>query len=137
MRPPAATRYIQYGLSAASHTETHDGAFASMQRSMACVYLGELAYWRMVPYRPGILPGLVQCAASSRADERSSAQYAFANFGASASGAESLLTEAVRTNSDPTIQLELNQVLKSIPTGVGVNRRAIGPAWPTNAGPER
>ena len=108
----------------------------STRRSVACSYLGVLAGWKTLPYHPGILPGLVRCAASSRADERSSAQYAFRNFGTSASGAESLLTEAVRTNLDPTIQLELNQVLKSIPTGVGVNRGAIGPGWPTNAGPE-
>jgi hypothetical protein len=91
----------------------------------------------MVPYHPDILPALVQCAASSRPGERSSAQYAFANFGVTTSGARSLLTETARTNLDPAIQLELTQILKSIPTGVAANRRSIGPGWPTNADPER
>jgi len=109
----------------------------STRRSFACIYLGELAYWKMVPYHSDILPALVQCAASPQAGERSSAQYAFANFRAGASGARSLLTEAARTNLDPKIQLELTQILKSIPRGVTPDRRPLGPGWPTNADPER
>lgn len=108
----------------------------SKRRSLACSFLGELAYWSKLPYRPEILPALVQCAGSPRGGERDSARYAIQSLGVHAVGATQLLTEAVRTNSDPAIQLELNQLVKGISTNWGVKLREIGPGWPTNTAVE-
>jgi hypothetical protein len=113
----------------------------SKQRSLACSLLGELAYWRALPYRPEILPALVQCAGSAQSGERDSARYAFRNFDVHAVAASQLLTEAARTNADPAIQLELNQLVKDISANWGFTRRvigrAIGPGWPTNTAVDR